>query len=109
MPDDQQSTADAEAAAELSKEQEVLQAMRKVLGGVVRDTTPEHRGMRHVLSDKTIEDIKHCFALISVRERELHELKGVTHFAKPAYPDTPRTTQSVGFTPVKKPGEDEIH
>lgn len=96
--------------ADNSKELEVLGVMRKVLGSVIRDTTPEHRGMKHVLNDSTIADIKACFALIAARERELHEERGVTHFPKPAYPDTPRKAQNVGFSPAPTSiDDDEIH
>jgi len=56
----------------ISKEQRILRVMRQVLGGIVKDTTPKP-GMLHPLSDKTIEDIKACFALISAREAELYE------------------------------------
>lgn len=56
----------------ISKEQRILRVMRQVLGGIVKDTTPKP-GMLHPLSDKTIEDIKACFALIAAREAELYE------------------------------------
>ena len=56
----------------LSHEQQIMVIMRKVLGSIVRETTPQP-GHRHPLSDKTIEDIKQCFALISAREKELAE------------------------------------
>lgn len=90
-------------AEELRIEQRVMQAMRKTLGSVVRDTTPEHSGMRHPLSDSTIDDIKHCFALIAAREREIAEQLGATHFAKPLYPDSPRTAQTVDLKSMQKP------
>ena len=93
------------------KERRVLEAMRKTLGAVVRDTTPEHRGLRHALSDNTISDVKACFALIAARERELNEQLGTTAFLKPHYPDSPRSRQAVKLTPVpsspaKKPDAD---
>lgn len=109
MSDSEQSTDTAAEQAELSKELEVLGVMRKVLGSIIRDTTPEHRGMKHVLNDGTIEDIKQCFALIAAREREIHEDRGVTHFPKPHYPDSPRKAQTVGFTSSNSMDDDEIH
>lgn len=54
----------------LNKEQRILIAMRKTLAGVVKDTTPLP-GRRHLLKESTIQDIRHCFSLISAREREL--------------------------------------
>jgi hypothetical protein len=87
---------------DLSKDQKILIALRKTLSGVVRETTPPP-GMRHPLSDKTIEDIKHCFLLISAREKELMEEKGQTNNARPRYADEPKTSHVVSFTrPEKK-------
>ncbi|MGB0712690.1 MAG: segregation and condensation protein A [Gammaproteobacteria bacterium] len=90
----------------LNKEHEVLIVMRQLLGRIVRDTTPEHRGMKHPLNDGTIDDIKHAFLLISAREREIADEAGIKDFAKPMYPDSERKAQQVGFTVVKndKPG-----
>jgi hypothetical protein len=90
-----------------TKEQEILQVMRKVLAAVIKDTTPEHKGLRHPLSDRTIEDIRQCFVLISARERELAEEAGVTAFAKPVYPDTPRKAQVVALKPLKRSDDTE--
>ena len=50
----------------LSKEQQVMVAMRKTLANVIKDTTPEP-GMIHPLSEDTVGDIKACFVLISAR------------------------------------------
>ena len=61
---------------ESNKEREILMVMRKVLGGVIRELTPEP-GMRHPLSDKTIEDVRMCLGLITARERELADEAGV--------------------------------
>ncbi|MGB0722659.1 MAG: segregation and condensation protein A [Gammaproteobacteria bacterium] len=85
----------------LNKEHEVLIVMRQLLGRIVRDTTPEHQGLKHPLSDGTISDIKHAFMLISAREREMADEAGITDFAKPMYPDSERKSQQVGFTVVK--------
>lgn len=86
---------------ELSKDQKILIALRKTLSGVVRETTPP-QGMRHPLSDQTIEDIKHCFALIAAREKELAEELGQVNTARPRYADEPKTSQVVPFTTPKK-------
>ena len=55
---------------ELTREHRILIRVRKVLASVVRDVTPAP-GRPNPLSDRTIEDIRGCFALISAREREL--------------------------------------
>lgn len=87
---------------DLSKDQKILIALRKTLSGVVRETTPP-AGMRHPLSEQTIEDIKHCFALIAAREKELVEEKGQSNTARPRYVDEPKTSHVVPFTrPEKK-------
>lgn len=70
---------------ELSKEQQVLRAMRKTLGNIVKDCTPLG-GRPNPLKDSTIQDIKDCFALISDRERELAEQLGFDQ-SKPYYKD----------------------
>jgi hypothetical protein len=56
--------------SELTLEHRILIQVRQVLASVVRDVTPMP-GRPNPLSDKTIEDIRGCFALISAREREL--------------------------------------
>lgn len=87
---------------ELSKDQRILIALRKTLSGVVRETTPPP-GLRHPLSEQTIEDIKHCFALIAAREKELTEASGQINTARPRYVDEPKTSHVVPFTrPEKK-------
>lgn len=60
---------------DLTKEQQILIAMRKTLAAVIRDLTPPP-GMRHPLSDNTIEDVRQCLALIAAREKELADQQG---------------------------------
>ncbi len=59
----------------MSKEQEILMVMRKVLAAIIKDTTPPP-GMKHPMSDRTIQDVRACLGLISVRERELADSQG---------------------------------
>ncbi len=92
-----------------SKEQRILVAMRKVLARIVRDTTPSP-GMRHPLSDGTIQDIRECFALISARERELAEAAGIQIKERPRYADEPSDTKVVSIKKIgksKPPQSDE--
>ena len=63
--------------SEASKEQRILTMVKKTLTEVAKDTyTPP--GMRHPLSDDTINHIRHCLDLIIARERELAEERGET-------------------------------
>ncbi|MFC1589595.1 segregation and condensation protein A [Pseudomonadota bacterium] len=86
---------------DLSKDQKILIALRKTLSSVVRETTPPP-GMQHPLSGQTIEDIKHCFALLTAREKELLEEKGQSNDTRPRYADEPKNSHVVAFTKPKK-------
>ena len=81
---------------ELTLEHRILIQVRQVLAAVVRDVTPAP-GRPNPLSDKTIEDIRGCFALISAREREL---AGNNDPDVPVFGDKGATTRIVDF---KKP------
>ncbi|MEJ2462904.1 MAG: hypothetical protein P8098_14940 [Candidatus Thiodiazotropha sp.] len=41
-----------------NKEREIMLVMRKVLTQIVREVTPEHKSLKHPLSDQTIQDIR---------------------------------------------------
>jgi hypothetical protein len=73
----------------LTKEQRMLIAMRKTLSAVARDTAPQP-GLRHPLSESTIEDIRHCLALISAREQEIAREQGREIKERPVFADEPR-------------------
>ena len=76
---------------ELKKELDILVTLRQVLSGVVREITPDP-GMRHPLSDKTIEDVRQSFILIAAREKEITEAMGKPSLHRPQYKgDTPKT------------------
>jgi hypothetical protein len=83
-----------------SKEREILMVMRKVLGSIVRDTTPAP-GFKHPLSDRTIEDIRMCFGLISARERELADEAGAV-VEKPYFVDEAPKAQVISISTIKK-------
>ena len=65
-----------------------MRAVKLTLAGVIKDTATPH-GMRHPLSDNTIEDLRQCLALISARERELAEAAGSAQSLRPRYVDEP--------------------
>lgn len=75
---------------ELKKELDILVTLRKVLSSVVREITPDP-GMRHPLSDSTLEDVRQSFILISAREKEICDALGKPSLHRPMYKgDTPK-------------------
>ena len=77
-----------------SLEARILQAVKLTLANVVRDTATPH-GMRHPLSDSTIEDLRQCLALISARERELAAAAGRAASERPRFADETGTERQV--------------
>ncbi|KAA6184663.1 segregation and condensation protein A [Thiohalocapsa marina] len=86
--------------SELSTEQQILIAMRKTLSAIVRDVTPPP-GMKHPLSATTIEDVRHCFALISAREKELADAEG-RGGERPYYTDQPPAAKVVPISGLRR-------
>jgi hypothetical protein len=87
--------------AELSKEQQIMRAMRKTLTSIVRDVAPRD-GVPSPLSADTVENIRMCLGLISAREAELAEALGLSRGERPHYSDEPATAQSIQFVPTGK-------
>ncbi|EXJ13230.1 hypothetical protein [Imhoffiella purpurea] len=85
---------------ELTKEQEILIAMRKTLTSIVRDVTPPP-GMRHPLSDGTIQEVRECLGMIAAREKELADEQG-RGGERPRYADEPQTVQLVPLDGLKR-------
>lgn len=90
--------------AELSKEERILMAVKLTLANVIKDTATPH-GMRHPLSDGTIEDLRQCLALISARERELAQAAGKPMSERPRYVDEPKAQDKVVHFHKKIPPE----
>lgn len=86
---------------ELQKDRDILMAMRKVLTNIVREVTPEHRSIRHPLSEATIQDIRTCLGLITAREKELAELAGVTP-ERPYYTDQQQPAKVISMDKIGK-------
>ena len=63
-------------------EAQVLREMRLILTEIARETAV-HREARHVLSDDTIVRMRDCLSLISAREKELNEARGVKMSSRP--------------------------
>ena len=74
--------------SERSIEERILQAVKLTLASVIKDTATPH-GMRHPLTDATIEDLRQCLALISARERELAQAAGRDLEDRPRFADEP--------------------
>lgn len=79
--------------SELSTEQQILIAMRKTLAAIIKDVTPPP-GMKHPLSERTIEDVRQCLGLISAREKDLADAQG-RGGERPYYADEPQAAQVV--------------
>lgn len=75
---------------ELTTEERILRMMKRVLTDVAKDTAPEP-GIRHPLSENTIQGIRECLALITTREQELAKEHGRNTNARPRFIDEPKT------------------
>lgn len=84
--------------AELTKEQQIMRAMRKTLTSIVRDAAPRD-GMPSPFSDETVENIRMCLGLISAREAELAEALGLSRNERPRFADETPATQPLQFKP----------
>ena len=86
---------------EKSKEKRIMVMMRQVLSAVARDTVPPP-GMKHTLSDSTIQGIREALSLITSREHELNIELGEINNERPRYTDEPETTKVVSLDSIKK-------
>jgi len=75
---------------ELTTEERVLRVMKSVLTSVARDTATEP-GLKHPLSKQTINDIRECLMLITVREQELAKEHQRDTSARPRFIDEPKS------------------
>jgi hypothetical protein len=92
--------------SEPSMEERILKAVKLTLAGVIKDTATPH-GMRHPLSDGTIEDLRQCLALINARERELAQAAGRPFGeSRPLYADESARGDKVIRVHKKKPSGD---
>ena len=89
--------------SELTKEQQILIAMRKTLSAIIKDVTPPP-GMRQPLSEGTIGDVRQCLALIAAREKELADAQG-RGGERPYYADEPQATQVVPIAGLSRKKE----
>ena len=73
----------------LSKEERILRMMKHVLTDIAKDThvTP---GLKHPLSESTVQGIRECLSVITRREQELAEADGRSMNMRPRYVDEPQ-------------------
>ena len=82
----------------ISKEEQILQVMRKVLTDIAKDTyTPAD--LKHPLSESTIHSIRDCLGLISTREAEIAKEAGRENNMRPKYIDEPSSSVVVNIDP----------
>ena len=82
-------------------EKRIMVMMRQVLSSVARDTVPPP-GMKHPLSDDTIQGIRECLSLITAREKELNIDLEQENQARPRYIDEPQTSKVVSLDSITK-------
>jgi len=87
---------------ELSKEQQIMVTMRKVLSNIIKEITPPPGSKEYPLTEHTVEDIRMCLGLIAARERELAQAQGITNSARPHFTDDPQKTQKVSVHPMPR-------
>ena len=87
---------------DISKEERILRMVKKVLTDVAKDTTTQP-GLKHPLSDQTIQGIRECLGLITSRESELQKEAGRESSSRPYYPDQAQSNVVVNIQPKKPP------
>jgi len=86
---------------ELSKEERILLMVKKVLSNVAKDTYTAP-GLKHPLSEQTINDIRECLGMVVARETELAEELGRDKSARPRFIDEPSSSVVVNFDSIDK-------
>ncbi len=82
---------------DLSKEQQIMVSLRKVLSNIIKEITPE-KGAPYPLSEQTVEDIRMSLALITAREQELADEQGINNLERPYYSDEPSQTVPLHYS-----------
>ena len=88
------------AEDDLTKEEQVLRMVKRVLTDVAKDTHVKP-GLKHPLSDHTIHGIRDCLALITAREIELAEEHGRPMNKRPQFPDQKKQRVVVSIDSMK--------
>lgn len=85
---------------ELTKEEQVLQMMKKVLTDIAKETYTRP-GLKHPLSETTILNIRDCLSLITAREVELAEEYGRPMNQRPRFIDEPQKNVVIPIETLK--------
>ena len=91
--------------SELSKEEQILRMVKRVLTDVAKDTHVKP-GLRHPLSDNTILGIRECLSLITAREQELAKAAGRESKMRPRFVDEPQDKVVISLDKLKRPGQE---
>lgn len=75
--------------SDMNKEEKILSAVKRVLTEVIKDTATEP-GLKHPLSENTINGLRDCLVLISQREQELAADAGRAMDMRPHFTDEPK-------------------
>jgi len=98
--------ANDDSSQEYAKEQRILRVCKRVLTDIAKDTvTPA--GMKHPLSENTIQGIRDCLQLIAAREAEILIAQGNESSSRPHFIDEPQKNVVVDITPRKKPNPEK--
>lgn len=84
-----------------SKEQRVLRMVKRVLTDIAKDTHAP-AGVKHSLSELTIQGMRECLALITAREAELAEEAGHTQSDRPHFVDEPKKSHVVQIQSIQR-------
>ena len=78
------------------REEEVLQIIKDTLTAIAKDTyTPPE--LTHPLSSDTINQIRHCFGIITQRQQDLARARGEEINDRPRYIDEPKDSFGVSL------------
>jgi hypothetical protein len=89
----------------LSKEEQILKMVKRVLTDVAKDTHVKP-GLKHPLTDNTIIGIRECLALITARESELAKEAGRESKMRPRFVDEPQSTVVVPIEKLQRKKDD---
>lgn len=82
-------------------EQEILTAVKRILTDIAKETFTRP-GLRHPLSNETIQNMRECLKLISVREVDLSGNTDDVSAKRPRYIDEPQKSVVVSMQDLKK-------
>jgi len=82
-------------------EQRLLKMMKRVLTDVAKDTHAAP-GVKHPLSEHTVQGIRECLSLITAREAELAAEAGHANNDRPHFVDEPKKHHVVSLKSIKR-------